>query len=107
MIDSIKRWRRGCVVCSRSTANQDMMAITISDLIRLRNLLKDVLKSFLRSVDQTMFQYKGLLLAVDGLSIDRHGLLTADELIHGAPVLVADVRRVTCQSKGLSYHIML
>lgn len=85
--DPMKCWRRGCIVCGRSTADLEMMNVTIGDLIALRGLLKDMLPSFVQGVDSTFLQYKGILSAVDGLPIDQNGLLSADEAVQGAPVI--------------------
>ena len=41
----------------------------------------------LEGVDPAVFQYKGGLSAANGLPIDRNGILTADEVIEGAPVI--------------------
>ena len=76
-----------CVVCGRSTADAEMMSVTISDLIALRKRLKEILPSFLEDIDPSYLRYKGLLSTADGLPIDENGLLSAHELVEGAPVI--------------------
>jgi hypothetical protein len=64
-----------------------MTGITIEDLKVLRELLKDQVRSLTDTENTTLFKYKGALSAVDGVPIDQNGLLTSDELVHGAPVV--------------------
>lgn len=85
--DPMKCWRRGCIVCGRSSADSEMTSITIGDLIMLRESAKDEVQSLTHTVDTTLFKYKGALSAIDGIPIDCNGLLTSDELIYGAPVV--------------------
>jgi hypothetical protein len=49
--------------------------------------LRETLPSFLEGVDPSYLRYKGLLSAVDGLPIDGNGLLSAEELVEGTPVV--------------------
>src|SRR5271155_3478597 len=77
-------WKRGCVICGRATGDRDMIAIALSDLVIVKDLLKDTLATFLKDVDPILFRYAGVLAALDGLPIDRNGLLTSDEIIVGA-----------------------
>ena len=84
--------RRGCVVCGRATKEGDMLPITVSDLIQLKELLNDVLPTFLCHVDPTIFHYRGFLRPIDGLPMDKNGLLTADEMIIGSPVIASGCR---------------
>ena len=80
-------WRRGCIICGRATMDVEMVPITVSDLVILKKLLKDTLTTFLQHVDPAIFRYMGSLAAIDGLPIDKNGILTADELIIGSPVI--------------------
>ena len=85
--DPMLNWRRGCIICGRVTRDLEMMGITISDLIMLRGLLRETSPGFLEGVDPAVLQYKGGLSAINGLPIDRNGILSADELVEGAPVI--------------------
>ena len=85
--DPMKCWRRGCVICGRNTVDGDMVGITVGDLIKLKELLKDLLPGLEQSVPAGVFEYKGVLSAINGLPFDQNGLLTSEELIHGAPVV--------------------
>ena len=67
--------------------DMEMVPITISDLVILKKLLKDTLATFLQHVDPAIFRYTGSLTAIDGLPIDKNGILTVDELIIGSPII--------------------
>ena len=78
---------RGCIICGRATVDAEMAAITISDLVALKELLTETLKGFLQHVDPAIFQYTGCLAAASGLPIDKSGILTVDETVIGSPVI--------------------
>src|SRR5271170_3442528 len=88
----IENRRRGCVICGRASVSKDMVPITVSDLIGLRERMSDILMHHFGRLDPSLFQYRGHLALASGLPIDKNGLLSAQELVIGSPVIAQSCR---------------
>jgi Domain of unknown function (DUF6570) len=79
--------RRGCIVCGRLFRDNAMMAVTCSELKKLKELSQSFVSTYYSNVDASHFRYSVALPELDGLPLDRSGFLNAEELTAGSPFI--------------------
>jgi len=83
--DPKANWRRGCIVCGRSTMDSDMTSVTGRELKELKERLEPTLARCYGYIDASVLEHGGALYEADGLPIDRNGQLSAEESVLGSP----------------------